>query len=154
LAKTTRLPEIDLGSKFLVVQEQRRVDLQKVENEGNGVHEAQAEGDLGRLEKLHVTCGDTAVLVGRVKYLFYVMDCDREFKLGFAPGQTVLDAKKKIVETYSVDSVEDVTLLFAGKVLRDGFVLDRLRIGTQWVVVHIRDTMKLLLFSTQVMRPM
>jgi hypothetical protein len=60
-----------------------------------------------------------------VEYKFVVADPDMAFSLKFKPGQTVGDAKKRIQERLSVEEIEDVRLLFAGKDLHDGFVLDR-----------------------------
>jgi hypothetical protein len=100
-----------------------------------------------RLDRLRVACGPSQRDARAVTYTFYVAESDTEFALQFLPGQTVLDAKKKIKEKYDLGAVDDVTLLFSGKTLRDAFVLDRLRIGTQRVVVHLRDTAQLILFT-------
>jgi hypothetical protein len=82
-----------------------------------------------------------------VSYKFVLADGNEEFTLEFAPGQTVLDAKKKIMSKFQLDEPDDVTLLFSGKTLRDAFVLDRLRIRTHTVVVHLRNTPRLLIFT-------
>jgi hypothetical protein len=114
-------------------------------------HEEKPDSDDGdgptRLDRLRVACGPSQREARSVTYTFYVAESDTEFSLQFSPGQTVLDAKKKISEKFDLDSVDDVTLLFSGKTLRDAFVLDRLRIGTQQIVVHLSDTVQLILLT-------
>jgi hypothetical protein len=145
----------DVVANFVVVQKQRaRKDPPKADPPAPESPSQQAtnpgsdDGDEPtRLDRLRVSCGPSPMEVRRVTFTFYVADSDTEFPLQFAPGQTVLDAKKKIQEKYDLDLVDDVTLLFSGKTLRDAFVLDRLRIGTQRIVVHLSDTVQLILFT-------
>jgi hypothetical protein len=91
----------------------------------------------------------SAASVALVEYKFMISHTDEIFSLKFRPGQTVQDAKKLIQARYSIEDITDVVLLFAGKDLRDAFVLDRLRIGTKCVLVHIRDRQAVLLLTAR-----
>jgi hypothetical protein len=76
---------------------------------------------------------------GRTRYQFAVTQKNEVFAHVFMTGQTVLDAKRMIVARYSLPGPSDVTLLFSGKALRDGFVLEKLRIGDNAIGVHIKS---------------
>jgi len=76
-----------------------------------------------------------------------------ELTLYFAAGATVLDAKKIIAEHFgSSTAATDVTLLFSSKALRDGFVLDRLRIGNGIITVYPKETAEVLIVTAKAMR--
>jgi hypothetical protein len=94
-----------------------------------------------------------AVAAGEVTIKFKVPqrgdDC--VFDLGFPKGQTVKDARKKVADYLGV-TLDAVALLFAGKSFRDQFVLDRLRVGKQPVIVYVRETAEIMLVTARAMR--
>jgi hypothetical protein len=69
---------------------------------------------------------------------------NQNFKLSFDKRDTVEIAKKRVAEHFGV-SPKDITLIFGGKALKSGFVLNRLRIGSNFITVYITDTSLLLL---------
>jgi hypothetical protein len=136
--KDSRIGSLDLKQYQLLVQPE-------------GTAEAAEKAALDEeareiaLEAMHVTCGSqrpSQISIGKVRYRFAVAQRNEDFSWPFAGGQTVLDAKKMICARYSLDSTADVTLLLSGKALRDGFVLERLRIGNGSITVYIRDFSK------------
>jgi hypothetical protein len=144
LDKTRQMGSVKLSNGFLVAQEEGATTLQDF-NDAAPVHEV-SMAQRTRLDHLQVTCG-TSSSAATVEYRFFVPEDEEEFTLKFTPGQTVLDAKEKIMAKFGLDEPDDVTLLFSGKTLRDAFVLDRLRIGTQAVVVHLKATGRLIIFT-------
>jgi hypothetical protein len=84
---------------------------------------------------------------GKVAYNFIKADTEEEFQMKFGPTQTVLDAKTAIKRRFHQPAVSDVILLFAGKQLKDRLVLDRLRIGEEKVVVYLKKTGPVVLYS-------
>jgi hypothetical protein len=76
---------------------------------------------------------------------------DCVFPLGFPKGQTVKDARRRVAEVLGV-TIDAITLLFAGKSFRDQFVLERLRVGKQPVIVYVRDTAEIILVTARAMR--
>jgi hypothetical protein len=144
LDRTRQMGSIDLLNRLLVAQEEGTAESQ--ESDGIAPAHDVSTSQWSRLDPMQVTCG-TSSSQATVSYKFVVAEDNEEFTLEFAPGQTVLDAKKKIKAKFQLDGSDEVTLLFSGKTLRDAFVLDRLRIGAQTVVVHLRETRRLLIFS-------
>jgi hypothetical protein len=67
----------------------------------------------------------------------------REFELPFAPSQTVRDVKIAVLGHLGRSEDDAIDLLFAGKALRDEFVLERLRIGSCRIVVFLTSNQKL-----------
>jgi hypothetical protein len=103
-----------------------------------------------KINKALTELADSGILAstaGKVQYTFVNAETNEEFVLEFSPGETVSDAREQLQQRYNLPTKDDVTLLFAGKALRDGFVLDRLNIGGNKVVVHIKDRTKVLLYS-------
>jgi hypothetical protein len=93
-------------------------------------------------------------LVGseEVEYTFIVAtDHVDEFHERFGLTQTVLDARLRIKERRNLADISDVTLIFAGKVLKDRFVLDRLRIGGDRIVVHMKHLEPMILYTIKSM---
>jgi hypothetical protein len=76
---------------------------------------------------------------------------DFVFPLWFPKGQTVKDARKRVADHLEV-TIDAITLLFAGKSFRDQFVLDRLRVGRQPVIVYVRETAEIILVTARAMR--
>jgi hypothetical protein len=89
----------------------------------------------------------SAAPIDSVEYAFVVADTDVAFRLSFARGQTVLDARKAVQTRFDIEELADIGLLFGGKALRDNFVLDRLRVGTKQLTVTIRDRRPILLLT-------
>jgi hypothetical protein len=144
LDKTRQMGSVDLLNGFLVAQKEGTAVSQ--DSDGTAPAHDVSTTQRSPLDTMQVTCG-TSSSRATVKYAFVVAKDNEEFTLEFTPGQTVLDAKKKIMVKFCLDEPDDVTLLLSGKTLRDAFVLDRLRIETQTVVVHLRETAPLLIFS-------
>jgi hypothetical protein len=66
----------------------------------------------------------------------------QRFSLPFGPAQTVRDAKRAILSHYGRNEDVPIALLYAGKALRDDFVLGRLRIGKDEIVVFLKSDRK------------
>jgi hypothetical protein len=146
LTNEVRLGEIDIADGFLIIQRTGTFDM-TAQASAPVEHHENAEGEPAAAPALTLPSRSSLRQSGRTEYKFYIVDEDIEFKLPFRPGETVLDAKTKIVEKFSIASVTDVTLLFSGKALRDGFVIERLRIGNQRVVVHVTDHTPFLIYT-------
>jgi hypothetical protein len=74
------------------------------------------------------------------------------FKERFAPTATVKDAKIKVAGRLGLPQYDAVTLFFAGKPLRDAWVLNRLRIGDKPVVVVFKDYDEILIVTARAYR--
>jgi hypothetical protein len=91
--------------------------------------------------------GNDSVGSGTVVCDFIVADTEEVFQETFGPEKTVLDARTVIKENFGLADVSDVTLLFAGKILKDRFVLDRLRLGSDKIVVYMKQTEPMILYT-------
>jgi hypothetical protein len=131
LSKTATLGSFDLKQKTLMVQ-------QKGTAAEAAANDDQDEGSGGGAA-LHVTVSTVKPPAGMVLYKFAAGQCGQEYSIPFAPGKTVLDARKAVAARYEGKTAADITLLFTGKALRDRFILDRLRIGNGRITVYIRD---------------
>jgi hypothetical protein len=96
-------------------------------------------------------CCDDAEIPGEVLYCFRVVSLGTELRMSFPPGATIRDAKVRIAGRCDVPP-GDVTLLFSGKLLKDGFILNRLRIGDQKITVRLPDTSELLCLTARALR--
>jgi hypothetical protein len=106
-------------------------------------------------QSLHVMCGSlrpAPLVKGMTVYKFVAAQYGQEFSLSFEAGKTVLDARKAVAARYPGKTSADITLLFSGKALRDGFVLDRLRIGTGRITVYVRDIESILILTARANR--
>jgi hypothetical protein len=70
----------------------------------------------------------------------------------FNDDAKVLDARQRIAKLPTIPSIDHVTLLFAGKALKDQFLLRRLRIGDGTITVSIRDDQAVLLLTAKAYR--
>jgi hypothetical protein len=84
-------------------------------------------------------------------YSFSCEQRDEQFTLSFGRGKNVGDARKGVADHFSL-SPEFVTLLHCGKPLKDGFLLDRLRLGRQAIRVYLKDSSEIVLLTGAAMR--
>jgi hypothetical protein len=106
-------------------------DLQSA---AGGDEEAPDESRL--LQSMKMTVG-----TGNLDLLAYAFVCDSpkaEFSLRFARGSKVADARSAVARRLE-RAAEDVSLFFMGKALKEGFVIDRLRLGHSKITVYVRD---------------
>jgi hypothetical protein len=82
----------------------------------------------------------------------YGFVCDDEvFHIRFPPGAKVGDARKAVAERFKTRP-ESVALHFMGKALRDGFALDRLRLGTSHISVYVTSDREILVVTARANR--
>jgi hypothetical protein len=138
--KATALGGLDLDKYMLIAQQQGTAASAVADGDDD-------QEDVGpSLQSLHVTVGAAKPSAEEtVSYKFVVAQYEQEYSIAFPPGKTVLDARKAVAEKYEGKTTADITLLFMGKALRDGFVLDRLRIGNGRITVHVRDVESILI---------
>jgi hypothetical protein len=103
---------------------------------------ARVEPPPGRARVSFVAPPEPAEPVIQIEYHFLEPDPDgpegdSHFQLTLASTATVADAKERIAKKYPMTSRNDVSLLFHGKLLKDGCRLNRLRIGNKEVVVTV-----------------
>jgi hypothetical protein len=67
------------------------------------------------------------------------------FALELSPMQTVRDMKRSVLSDLGRPEDTVIEVLFAGKALRDDFILERLRIGSDTVFVYLKADKKFLL---------
>ncbi|MDR1473031.1 MAG: DUF1810 family protein [Lactobacillales bacterium] len=97
--------------------------------------------------------------LGEDRFNFKVGVNETPLSLNFDPNSKILDAKNRLADLLSSRNVygktiktADITLLFAGKALKDSFFLGRLRTGTAAITVYISDTSEILLLTARAMR--
>jgi hypothetical protein len=96
---------------------------------------------------MHATIG--TVSPGAMRYGFV---CDDEiFHIRFPPGSKVGDARKAIAKRFKTQP-EAVALHFMGKALRDGFALDRLRLGSSHISVYVTSDREILVVTAKANR--
>jgi hypothetical protein len=89
---------------------------------------------------------------GEAEYSFLVQQKVTTLVIAFGPTATVKDAKPKVAERLRLPGPDYVTLFFAGKALKETFVLSRLRLGKQSITVYVRETAELMLITARAMR--
>jgi hypothetical protein len=83
-----------------------------------------------------------------VPFAFVVADTERKrFKLAFRPTQTVREVKSAVLSELHRPEDTTIDLLFAGKALRNDFILERLRIGRGEIVVSLKAATTLALVT-------
>jgi hypothetical protein len=87
-----------------------------------------------------------------VEYSFLVQPKATALLIGFGPTATIKDAKARVAERLGFPGPDYVTLFFAGKALKETFVLNRLRLGKQSITVYVRDTAELQIVTARAMR--
>jgi hypothetical protein len=144
--KESLLGSLDLEKLNLLVQ------LQGTAEANANPAADDAEQGEGPTQSLHVMCGSlrpAALAKGMTVYKFVAARYGQELSLSFEAGKTVLDARKAVAARYPGKTSADIPLLFSEKALRDGFVLDRLRIGTGRITVHVRDIESILILTAR-----
>ncbi|MDR0690854.1 MAG: metallophosphoesterase, partial [Streptococcaceae bacterium] len=98
-------------------------------------------------------------ILGQDRFNFKVGVNEDLLALNFPSGLKVSDARKKLAELFNVNNmyekkleVADITLLFSGKTLRDGFKLNRLKVGEKPIIVYVRDVTEIVLVTARAMR--
>jgi hypothetical protein len=79
----------------------------------------------------------------------FVCDSDKaEFQLRFPVGTKVSVARSAVATRFG-RSADEVSLFFLGKALKDGFVMDRLRLGGSKITVYLPDLEPVLLATAK-----
>ncbi|MDR1240959.1 MAG: hypothetical protein LBK29_03770 [Oscillospiraceae bacterium] len=71
------------------------------------------------------------------------------FKDTDAKKAKIVDARKLIADFLKLPAADHVSLFFSGKALKDGFLLNRLRIGGGKITVYIKDEEAVLLLTAK-----
>jgi hypothetical protein len=151
IPKESQLGGLNLDESNLLVQLQGTAEA----NANGNAAVDNGEQEEGATQDVHVTCGSVKpapLAKGMTVYNFVAPQYNEEFSLLFELGKTVLDARKAVAARYAGKTAADITLLFSGKALRDGFVLDRLRIGTGRITVYVRDIEGILIVNARANR--
>jgi hypothetical protein len=102
----------------------------------------------GEVQSLQMSIGD--LKPGESKYTFTANG--RNISLKFAPLATVADARKRLARTLGVDSPDCLTLMSAGKALRDAHLLKRLGLEGKTVSVLVRNLEEIMVLSQNSLR--
>jgi hypothetical protein len=151
LEKTVTLGSLDMKKNTLMVQQKGTAAEAAAAVAGNDDQDEGGGAGSGGAA-LHVTVSTVKPAAGMVLYKFIAGQYEQEYSIAFPPGKTVLDARKAVAARYEGKTAADITLLFSGKALRDGFVLDRLRIGNGRITVYVRDLEGILLVTARANR--
>jgi hypothetical protein len=143
VAKSTQIGSLDLGTLSLIVRQAVTPDDASAPPPADGA----AEGAL--LRSLRVSVGSTAP--GLLTYTFYCEDRAEEFQLKFAPGTKVKEAREALGTRFGIPT-EAVALHFMGKALRDGFMMERLRVGDTKIQIYLKDSRPVVLMSARANR--
>jgi hypothetical protein len=114
-----------------------------------------SDGESRAMASVHVTVPRVVVRKseGEVQLRFKIPQrgdgC--EVTLGFSKKATVKEARKKVANHLGV-SIDAITLLLAGKPLREQFVLHRLRAADQAITVYVREIAEILLVTAKGVR--
>jgi hypothetical protein len=143
-----RVDTLDLAHNYVIVTHPRPTEVLV---ESNPVRAPVHEEDES--EAVILRTGSVRVNREQPSGVTYSFSCEQrqdEFSLSFERGKTVGDARNAVAAHYSLDS-EFVTLLHAGKPLKDGFLLDRLRIGRQAIRIYLKGASEVLLLTAAAM---
>jgi hypothetical protein len=146
IPKNTVLSEIQMDAEHrLSLREATTISIDV------GVELMESEPKFGRKRVANDSFGSTAsrcVPRENQLQLLFKLSTDEEnpFPLVFAKGQTVRHAREKVAQMFEC-TPEDVTFLYSGKSLKDTFVLDRLRVGTNSITVCLRETEAVMLYT-------
>jgi hypothetical protein len=139
--KDTIIADIELGSgKRLAV-------IAIGESEAVGEDETAAFATLGRREDKEAKTAIPEGKSGETKYNFSVNG--KIISLKFGPKATVGQARTKLAQEIGVQSPEWLNLMAGGKALKDGYLLNRLRLGDKAVSVYVRDVSEILVLSAR-----
>jgi hypothetical protein len=106
-----------------------------------------AEGGLQ--QSLHITIG--AHSTEALSYTFFYEDQAQDIHLRFPSGTKVGEAREALGRHFGVPP-EAVALHFMGKALRDGFMMERLRLGDTKIQVYLKDDRPVLLLTAKANR--
>jgi hypothetical protein len=143
VVKSTQIESLDLKTLSLIVRQAVTPDDTSAPPPADGA----AEGAL--LRSLHVTVGSAPP--GLLTYTFFCEDRSEEFQLKFPPGTKVKEAREALGTRFEVPT-EAVALHFMGKALRDGFMMERLRIGDTKIQIYLKDNRPVVLLSAMANR--
>jgi hypothetical protein len=86
-----------------------------------------------------------------IRIRFKIEQRAQEVRLLFSKTDKVAAARIKVAARLNVNPAA-ITLLFAGKALKDTFILDRLRVGEQGINVYIMEETEVLLLTAKANR--
>jgi hypothetical protein len=89
---------------------------------------------------------------GELEIKFQLLSDGSHFTLRFGKNATIGDARTEVGKHVGVSSSEFITLLLQGKALKDGILLNRLRIGANSIAVYVKDMTEVLLTSAFALR--
>jgi hypothetical protein len=139
ISKETEIGSIDHAVNSLTVRPAQIVsaipDVRSAALESCGVCRGEAEvPEEALLQSIQITV--RTVNRDLPAYRF-VCDLDKsEFEMRFPAGAKVADARLAIAHRFARAS-DEVLLFFMGKALKDGFVMDRLRLGESQITVYL-----------------
>jgi hypothetical protein len=123
IPKSTAVGSIDVGSRAPIARPSANV--------------ARAmDKQQSRFEALHASCGSSAA--SSPGYAFACDNPPDAFVLKLAVSAKVEDARVEVAKRFKRPP-EAIALHFMGKALKDAFVMERLRLGTATINVHLLD---------------
>jgi hypothetical protein len=146
IPKSTMIGQLDLKKFSLIARPSETfeppVDTVSVhEDDDHPASENAADGG-----SLHLTIGGAPP--SSKGYDFFCDSLNQTVHLRLPPGATVKQAREAVATHYGKPP-EAVFLHFLGKELQDGFVMDRLRLGTKPINIYFRDDRQVLLRSAR-----
>jgi hypothetical protein len=85
------------------------------------------------------------------EYHFVLPGFDEPVTISLPSGSTALAARTEVARLLKVE-IENVTMLFGGKAVRDGFLLERMQLRGRPFTAYVRDTSEVLLLTAAAMR--
>jgi hypothetical protein len=152
IPKSTVIGSLDIGDRALIA---RPATITATAPPAGAAAEpgTEAEADVAELQSrfdaLHVTVGSSAS--ANPAYAFSCDNPSDEFTLRLPIGAKVGDARVEVAKRYG-KPLEAISFQFMGKTLRDAFVMDRLRLGTAKIFVHILDDSDVILLTSKANR--
>jgi hypothetical protein len=152
IPKSSVIGNLDLKDCSLIVRPSANIDSSApaISEFGGCAEDFEDDGDGPEsrlLQSIHATIG--SVEPGAMRYGFV---CDDEvFHICFPAGARVGDARWKVAERFKTRP-ESVALHFMGKALRDGFALDRLRLGTSRIGAYVTSDREILVMTAKANR--
>jgi hypothetical protein len=145
---TARLDTLDLANNYVIITHPR---LTEVLVETVPVHPPVQEVDESEATVLRTGgARDLSEKPAGVTYAFSCEQRNEEFTLSFERSNTVGHARAAVGVRFGLKP-EFVTLLHMGKPLKDGFLLDRLRLGRQAIRIYLKDDSEVNLLTAAAM---
>jgi hypothetical protein len=85
------------------------------------------------------------------QYTFVLPGREEPVPISLPAGSTVLSARTEVARMLEV-LAENITLLFCGKALRDGFLMERLQLRGRPISTYVKDMSEVLLLTAAAMR--